>query len=81
MSTTTAMTEPTPTPVRQVRVHEPRGSIKDRMAAYIIRQAEEEGLLKPGGTIVENTSGNTGMGAAMTAAAKGYRASSPCPTR
>jgi cystathionine beta-synthase len=44
------------------------------MAAYIIRRAEEEGLLKPGGTIVENTSGNTGMGAAMTAAAKGYRA-------
>jgi cystathionine beta-synthase len=52
----------------------PAGSIKDRMAAYIIRRAEEEGLLKPGGTIVENTSGNTGMGAAMTAAARGYRA-------
>lgn len=52
----------------------PAGSIKDRMAEYIIRKAEQEGLLKPGGTIVENTSGNTGMGAAMTAAAKGYRA-------
>ena len=52
----------------------PAGSIKDRMAAYIIRKAEQEGLLKPGGTIVENTSGNTGMGAAMTAAAEGYRA-------
>jgi cystathionine beta-synthase len=52
----------------------PAGSIKDRMAAYIISRAEEEGLLKPGGTIVENTSGNTGMGAAMTAAARGYRA-------
>ncbi len=52
----------------------PAGSIKDRMAAYIIQKAEQEGLLKPGGTIVENTSGNTGMGAAMTAAAKGYRA-------
>ena len=51
----------------------PAGSIKDRMAAYIIERAAEEGLLKPGGTIVENTSGNTGMGAAMTAAAKGYR--------
>ena len=47
----------------------PAGSITDRMAAYIIRKAEQEGLLKPGGTIVENTSGNTGMGAAMTAAA------------
>lgn len=51
----------------------PAGSIKDRMACYIIEKAEQEGLLKPGGTIVENTSGNTGMGAAMTAAAKGYR--------
>ncbi|MBO6512984.1 MAG: pyridoxal-phosphate dependent enzyme [Phycisphaerales bacterium] len=52
----------------------PAGSIKDRMARYIIEMAEKEGLLKPGGTIVENTSGNTGMGAAMTAAAKGYKA-------
>lgn len=52
----------------------PAGSIKDRMASFIIAKAEEEGLLKPGGTIVENTSGNTGMGAAMTAAAKGYKA-------
>jgi cystathionine beta-synthase len=51
----------------------PAGSIKDRMACYIIEQAEKAGLLKPGGTIVENTSGNTGLGAAMTAAAKGYR--------
>lgn len=52
----------------------PAGSIKDRMASFIIGKAEEEGLLKPGGTIVENTSGNTGMGAAMTAAVKGYKA-------
>ncbi|MEQ8316795.1 MAG: pyridoxal-phosphate dependent enzyme [Phycisphaerales bacterium] len=52
----------------------PAGSIKDRMAWHIIRRAEEEGLLKPGGTIVENTSGNTGAGAAMAAAALGYRA-------
>jgi cystathionine beta-synthase len=52
----------------------PAGSIKDRMAWYIIDRAEKDGLLKPGGTIVENTSGNTGMGAAMTAAAKGYKA-------
>lgn len=52
----------------------PAGSIKDRMASFIITKAEEEGLLKPGGTIVENTSGNTGMGAAMTAAVKGYKA-------
>ncbi len=51
----------------------PGGSIKDRMALHIIEKAEREGLLKPGGTIVENTSGNTGMGVALAAAVKGYR--------
>jgi cystathionine beta-synthase len=52
----------------------PAGSIKDRMALYIIEKAEREGKLKPGGTIIENTSGNTGMGVAMVAAVKGYKA-------
>jgi cystathionine beta-synthase len=51
----------------------PGGSIKDRMALHIIEKAEREGKLKPGGTIVENTSGNTGMGVALAAAVKGYR--------
>jgi len=51
----------------------PSGSIKDRMAIYIIDQAEKAGLLKPGGVIVENTSGNTGQGVAMVAAVRGYR--------
>ncbi|MBX3511935.1 MAG: cysteine synthase family protein, partial [Hyphomonadaceae bacterium] len=51
----------------------PAGSIKDRMANYIIEQAEKSGVLKPGGLIVENTSGNTGQGLAMAAAIKGYR--------
>src|ERR1700737_1631446 len=51
----------------------PGGSIKDRMAVHILEKAERAGLLKPGGTIVENTSGTTGMGVAMTAAVKGYR--------
>ncbi|MEE2526601.1 cysteine synthase family protein [Hyphobacterium sp. HN65] len=51
----------------------PTGSIKDRMGPYIIEQAEAAGLLKPGGTIVENTSGNTGQSLAMAAAVKGYR--------
>jgi len=51
----------------------PGGSVKDRMALYIIEQAEREGKLKPGGTIVENTSGNTGVGLALIAALKGYR--------
>lgn len=51
----------------------PGGSIKDRMALHIIEKAERDGLLKPGGTIVENTSGNTGMGVALAAAVKGYK--------
>jgi cystathionine beta-synthase len=51
----------------------PGGSVKDRMALHMIEKAEKSGQLKPGGTIVENTSGNTGMGLAMIAAVKGYR--------
>ena len=51
----------------------PSGSIKDRMAKHIVEQAEKRGDLKPGGTIIENTSGNTGMALAMISAAKGYR--------
>lgn len=51
----------------------PAGSIKDRMAHYIVEDAEKRSLLMPGGTIVENTSGNTGLGLAMVAAVKGYR--------
>ncbi|MGE3320085.1 MAG: PLP-dependent cysteine synthase family protein [Candidatus Berkiella sp.] len=52
----------------------PTGSIKDRMANYIIANAEKTGQLIPGGTIVENTSGNTGLALAMIAAVKGYKA-------
>jgi cystathionine beta-synthase len=52
----------------------PGGSVKDRMALYIIEDAEKQGLLKPGGTIVENTSGNTGIGVAIIAAIKRYKA-------
>lgn len=51
----------------------PSGSMKDRIALYIISNAEKTGLLKPGGTIVENTSGNTGLALAMVAAVKGYK--------
>jgi len=51
----------------------PGNSIKDRMAVKMIEDAEKAGLLKPGGTIVEGTSGNTGMGLAIVAVVKGYR--------
>jgi len=51
----------------------PGGSIKDRMALHIIEKAEKAGLLRKGGTIVENTSGNTGVAVALAAAVKGYR--------
>jgi cysteine synthase A len=51
----------------------PGGSVKDRIALAMIEAAEEQGVLKPGGTIVEPTSGNTGIGLAMVAAYKGYR--------
>ncbi len=51
----------------------PGNSIKDRIAVKMIEDAEREGKLKPGGTIVEGTSGNTGMGLAIVAAVKGYR--------
>jgi cystathionine beta-synthase/cysteine synthase A len=52
----------------------PSGSVKDRIVKYIIEDAEKRGLLKPGGTIVENTSGNTGAAVATIAAIKGYKA-------
>lgn len=52
----------------------PSGSIKDRIVEYIIADAEQKGWLKPAGTLVENTSGNTGAAIAMLAAIKGYRA-------
>jgi len=51
----------------------PGGSVKDRMACYMVKCAEEKGLIKPGATLVESTSGNTGLGLAMTAAVRGYR--------
>ena len=51
----------------------PGGSVKDRTALYIVRDAEQKGLLKPGGVIVEGTAGNTGIGLAMVGNALGYR--------
>ncbi|MGN6084558.1 cysteine synthase A [Trinickia sp.] len=51
----------------------PGGSVKDRAALYIVRDAERRGVLKPGGTVVEGTAGNTGIGLAHICAARGYR--------
>lgn len=57
----------------KVEYFNPGNSIKDRMAVKMLEVAEQEGKLKPGGTIIECTSGNTGMGLAMAAVVKGYR--------
>ncbi|MGD0934878.1 MAG: pyridoxal-phosphate dependent enzyme, partial [Streptosporangiaceae bacterium] len=51
----------------------PTGSVKDRAAFYMVEQAEKEGLLQPGATILEPTSGNTGISLAMAAKLRGYR--------
>ena len=52
----------------------PGGSVKDRMAVNMVQRAEQQGLIGPGTTLVESTSGNTGLGLAMTAAVRGYKA-------
>ena len=58
----------------KVEYFNPAGSVKDRIALAMIQDAEEKGILKPGATIIEPTSGNTGIGISAVAAARGYRA-------
>ena len=62
-----------PTILAKLEMLNPGGSVKDRIGIRMIEAAEREGLLKPGGTIVEPTSGNTGHGLAIAAAVRGYR--------
>ncbi len=62
-----------PTILAKVEFFNPGGSVKDRIGMTIIEDYEQQGILKPGGTIVESTSGNTGVGLAIAAAVKGYK--------
>lgn len=57
----------------KLEFYNPGGSVKDRIGEYIIKQAEKEGSIKPGATIVEATAGNTGIGVALAAMGKGYK--------
>src|SRR3990172_6612971 len=59
----------------------PGGSVKDRTALQMVAAAERDGRLKPGGTIIEATSGNTGIGLAMVAAIKGYKIVTTMPEK
>ncbi len=71
----------TPQLVAKVEALNPGGSIKDRVAVAMIEAAERDGLLRPGGTIVEPTSGNTGTGLAIAARLKGYRVIAVMPDK
>ncbi len=65
----------------KLELYNPAGSVKDRVGKYMIEDAEEKGLLKPGYTIVEATAGNTGLGIAFAALGKGYRVIFVVPTK
>src|SRR5258708_16641241 len=69
------------TVLAKVEYFNPGGSVKDRIAVRMIEAAERSGALKPGGTIVEPTSGNTGVGLAIVAQQKGYKCVFVCPDK
>ena len=72
---------PGPAVLAKVEYFNPGGSVKDRIALAMVEAAEASGELRPGGTIVEPTSGNTGVGLAIVAAEKGYRCLFVCPDK
>jgi cystathionine beta-synthase len=74
-------TSPGPAVLAKVEYFNPGGSVKDRIALRMVEAAEASGALQPGGTIVEPTSGNTGVGLAIVAAEKGYRCLFVCPDK
>ena len=65
----------------KLELYNPSGSVKDRTGLYMVKDAEEKGLLKKGGTIVEATAGNTGLGIAFAALGRGYRIIFVVPTK
>ena len=65
----------------KLELYNPSGSVKDRTGLYMIRDAEERGILKKGGTIVVGTAGNTGLGIAFAALGRGYRLIFVVPTK
>lgn len=65
----------------KLELYNPAGSVKDRIGKYMIEDAEKKGFLKPGGTIVEGTAGNTGLGIAFAALNRGYRVIFVVPTK
>ena len=65
----------------KLELYNPAGSVKDRIGKYMIEDAEKKGLLKPGGTIVEATAGNTGLGIAFAALNRGYKVVFVVPTK
>ena len=73
--------QPAATVLAKIEYFNPGGSVKDRIAQRMVEAAEQSGALRPGGTIVEPTSGNTGVGLAIVAVEKGYKCLFVCPDK